>query len=757
MGVGALVACLFALTTPARAAQASSQPPAGTAVKAVAAGSTGSTAKLRLTASRSKVSPGSRVRFTVTNGTKVRRVVHIQRWNPKKRAWRTVAKRTVHSTNHLTLSVPKGTWRYRAVAPRTKVRQDARAKRAKRVGAARSRVVSVKAIALARMTPPIPAPTTAPPAAPTPATESTPTLAPTPGTPLPTPTTSPTSVPTTTAPTTPTSAPTPTPTPAPTTAPVPTERPQEAGAAPLGSAHYPVPARALYVAPKGTRTGSGTASDPYGSIVHAISRATSGDTLVLRGGSYHESVAIPTNKRVTIQNHPGEVVWLDGSSVVSGFTKSGSTWVKSGWTATFDNSPTYAKGAPDGTAAGWQWINPRYPMASHPDQVWINGRKLTQVRTRAEVVAGTFFVDHPASQLVIGSDPAGAEVRASDLELGLTIVAADSVVRGIGVRRYATPVPEMGTVRVAADRVTLENVIVTENATQGVTGWAANTTLRRVSSIRNGLTGFHANRSNGYVADRILAEGNNAEHFNVTPVSAGLKISNSRGITVTDSVFHANDGTGLWFDVSDTDVVATGNTITNNTDDGLIFELSSRLLAVNNTIRGNASQSVFVIDSGDVRLWNNTITGSLVPVRVADTDRLNSDPSVPWRTENIDIRNNVISGMVKGDNWCGMLCVYDHQKKRTAEQMRVTIDGNVYQRADRASPDALIRWAAGTAGPKNHATLTAFRTATGQERSGAEILGAIPATLPKAGTALPGDVATWLGVSAGAIAVGARS
>lgn len=510
---------------------------------------------------------------------------------------------------------------------------------------------------------------------------------------------------------------------------------ETAGADALGSTSYPVPSQSLFVSTTGSDTNAGTQAAPLKTVAKALSKAASGSTVVLRAGSYHESVTVPTNKQLTIQNFPGEAVWLDGSSVVTGFQKSGSTWVKSGWTAKFDSSPTFTKGAADGTAVGWQWVNPAHPMASHPDQVWIGSTKLAQVASRSQVTAGTFFVDYGSNELVVGSDPNSSQVRASDLGIGLTIVGPNTTVRGIGVRRYATSVPDMATVRAMARGVTLENVVVSDNATQGVTAYAANVTLRKVTSKDNGLTGFHAHQSDSYVADRVLSEGNNSEHFNVAPVSAGLKISASRGITVKDSEFRDNDGTGLWFDESDYDVRVTGNTIANNTEDGLTFELSSILYAADNEITGNRSQSVFVIDSDKVKLWNNTITGSQLPIRVSETDRdaatgtygfdkrqPRPDPTVTWETGQIDIRNNLIADVVKGNNWCGMLCVYDHDKKLTAEQMDVTLNGNFYERSDTTAPSAVVRWASGSRGAVNYSTLSTFRSTTGQETAGVESL-----------------------------------
>ncbi|MCL3837521.1 hypothetical protein, partial [Aeromicrobium duanguangcaii] len=98
-----------------------------------------------------------------------------------------------------------------------------------------------------------PGPVTPPPTTPSP-------------TPTPVPTTKPTTPPTT-APTTSPTTPPPTVTPPPTTAP---SSPSAVGSVPVGSASYPVPAGAVFVAALGSSGGSGSASDPYGSLVTAL-------------------------------------------------------------------------------------------------------------------------------------------------------------------------------------------------------------------------------------------------------------------------------------------------------------------------------------------------------------------------------------------------------------------------------------------------------------------------------------------------------
>src|SRR6478735_11853160 len=138
------------------------------------------------------------------------------------------------------------------------------------------------------------------------------------------------------------------------------------GSATVGSASYAIPAGALYVSPSGSDTAAGTSTAPLKTVAAAIVKVPAGGTLVLRAGSYHEALTIA--KKVTIQNYPGEAAWFDGSSAVSKFVASGTTWRLDGWTAEFDASASYTFGS---NAGGF--VNAAYPMASHPDQVWIDG------------------------------------------------------------------------------------------------------------------------------------------------------------------------------------------------------------------------------------------------------------------------------------------------------------------------------------------------------------------------------------------------
>ncbi|GAA4092970.1 right-handed parallel beta-helix repeat-containing protein [Actinomadura miaoliensis] len=503
-----------------------------------------------------------------------------------------------------------------------------------------------------------------------------------------------------------------------------------AGAAQVGSTRYPAPDGALYVAPSGRDSASGERDAPLRTVGAAIRRARSGGTVVLRGGTYHESVTIPAGKKLTLQAYPGEAVWFDGSSPVSGWVKRNGVWAVDGWTARFDSTPGYTKGAAPSSDDDFRFVDPGHPMAAHPDQVWIDGVAQRQVESRAKVKSGTFYVDEGARRLYVGTDPRGRAVRASTLAEAITVRGAGSTLRGMGVRRYATSIPQIGMVKVVAPDVTVENVAVTDSATTGLSVLAAHARVRRVTATRNGMLGVHANHADDLRLEAVRAASNNTEHFKPSPVAGGVKITRSRKVALVGGAAVGNRGKGLWLDESVYDITITGNRIARNSDHGISIELSAKAVVADNVVLGNGGDGLRLNDSGDAQIWNNTLTGNgrtvhLVQDRRRATDLSTPghdprqklpDPTVPWLVQNITLSNNVLADARAGAP-C-LLCVQDHSERpRSAEQMRITANGNVYVRPGRGSPFFTIVWQrAGNAA--TYATLDAFRAQTGQEKKG---------------------------------------
>ncbi|MBA4062975.1 MAG: hypothetical protein C0501_04565 [Isosphaera sp.] len=75
--------------------------------------------------------------------------------------------------------------------------------------------------------------------------------------------------------------------------------------------------RGLFVdAAKGDDAGKGTEAAPWKTVRHAAPQLRPGDTLYLRGGTYHERLSLATvgekDKPVTIRSYPGELAVIDG-------------------------------------------------------------------------------------------------------------------------------------------------------------------------------------------------------------------------------------------------------------------------------------------------------------------------------------------------------------------------------------------------------------------------------------------------------------
>src|SRR5690606_12173635 len=158
--------------------------------------------------------------------------------------------------------------------------------------------------------------------------------------------------------------------------------PVKAGSLPVGEARYGVPdtGQVLFVDPSGSDGAAGTIGAPKKTLAGALSAASTGAVIVLREGSYHESLSV--TKAVTIQAYPGEEVWLDGSTQYTSWSGSGP------YTATLGPnwSPISTTGFPLTTD----------PYGNLPEQVWIDGVAQKQIADGATPSAGQFSVNRSA-------------------------------------------------------------------------------------------------------------------------------------------------------------------------------------------------------------------------------------------------------------------------------------------------------------------------------------------------------------------------
>ena len=549
-----------------------------------------------------------------------------------------------------------------------------------------------------------------------------------------------------------------------TTTPRTTAAPAGAGSVPLGATAYAIPAGAVYLAPKGSDKNSGTLGRPVATLARALALAPTGGTVVVRAGTYHQG-GVTINKRVTVQAYPHEIVWFDGARAVGGWTASGSAW-SAPWSSVFDHSPTYTRGARDGTGA-WQFVNSAHPYAAYPDMTWINGAELVQVGSKAAVSRGKFFVDTSGHRLYIGNSPVGARVTASDIQQFARINAAGTRLLGIGMRNYADSVPQMGALTIYGSGTLLENDFLANSATQGVAIGKTRVVLRHITVTGSGLLGIQAVYADGLVIDGVRVEKNNDERFNMIPTAGGIKIGRSRGMSVKNSLIDHNYAQGIWTDESCYNIWISGNTISSNSGNGIDTELSQKVVVVDNVVNDNGQYGYKLFDTGDVAVWNNTFRRNNRDIQVMQDSRKQTnlstpghdprqklpDMTVPWRSNVITIRNNIFDN-AKGN---AVVAIEDYTFTSTAEQMHVTTDYNMYARAKATAPTWLVLWSAGSGNSHNpyvFKTLAAFRTAKHQEAHSATAV--TMASMPAiAGAPLPSSIAGVAGRAAGLTRVGA--
>lgn len=532
-----------------------------------------------------------------------------------------------------------------------------------------------------------------------------------------------------------------------------------AGAAPLGTATYSIPSDAVYVAPNGSDSqGSGSQSAPFASISRAISAAPTNGTVVLRGGSYNQDVFV--SKAVTVEAYPGEVVWMDGSIPVNGWTPVGSTWVHSGWPYSFDNSASFDQGS---NAGGY--VNSAHPLAAYPDQVFADGVQYDQVA--ANPGPNQFSVDYTAHTITVGSNPAGKQIRASNLQQAFVVAAGHVTLRGFGVRRYATSLPLMGTVffggSVGYDLV--QNLVIRDNATQGLSVGTTNVTVDHVESSANGMTGMHASHANGLVIEHSLITGNNTQHFNSGPSAAGIKVGRMDGVTIDSNYVHDNIGIDpIWTDENVTHFTITNNVaVATGAEYGIITELSDTGTIAGNTV-SDAWYGYTAFDTGHVRIYNNTFYNNSVwdiggsqdnrYLPGMSTATVNPTAACPWVVDYLDVANNDVSRSSAMYEFYAL----DKQTGRTADQMHITLHGNLFLARTGSSGPWAIGWGNGDPyTPTNFASPQAFSTAKGLPLLNASITTAHPAVPDMSNLLVPDppDIANMLQVAAGTKHLGA--
>lgn len=542
--------------------------------------------------------------------------------------------------------------------------------------------------------------------------------------------------------------------------------PEVAGAQTLGSTSYAIPGGAVYVDfANGNNANAGTIGSPKRTIASAIAAAPNGGTVVCRGGTYLESVGGVT-KNITIQNYPGEVVWVDGADVVTGWTLSGGDWVKTGWTAEFNHSspsPGNLSSYLDGTSEA---------LAYWPDGCWIDG--VRQVLVTGNPAPGEWSVDYAANTATLGSDPTGKTVHLTARELSFLLQAAVTI-RGIGIRRFAaglSPYGGMIDIVSAGSGSVLEHVWVTDAGIQGIAVIGQNVTLRNVTVQDCGGSGIGGNNAQDLLVDHVLVRRINQRGWKAEPISSGIKITKSQRVRVLHSRFEdCNRCDGIWFDQGCGNGVIAHCAVSNSQNYAIEVELGGIdwIVAGNHIINcANTRYGVAGFDTQHLRMWNNRVepTSSWDIGYITDERRNVGDwgysvTDFPGTSGNVEIANNLLDGgrgrlyRLYADGDSTSPAVY-------ANSATILVQGNVVTSNAGSSTNAtrLAGWTNASQTRIDYATYASLQAAAPVVGSNALYDGTlVPGSMLNSlavsvGAAIPSDVAAVLGVPAGSKSIG---
>ncbi len=482
--------------------------------------------------------------------------------------------------------------------------------------------------------------------------------------------------------------------------------------------------RIFFVAPDGKAENSGEELSVPTTIEAALEQATTGDAIVMRGGTYRTGNLI-FNQGITILPFADEQPVLKGTCIASEWKKQDNGLWTTSWPALFPSRPD----------TWWRRYRHGHETPLHRfnnDMVFVDGKFLQSAGWEGELDENTYFIDYESGLVYLATDPTNRLVEITAFDFGLRRVTDEChgkqpdrkgpVIRGIHFTQYAYRGIEIegtdpqgisheskhgkeviGTVlehctisycsRVGAflkgDSLKILNCKVSHTSTEGLYIWASSDVL----------------------LEKNIFTKNNIENITGYYASAVKIFNQSYRVTCRDNlVIDLPNSTGIWYDVGNVDGVFINNWIEGvgnihkafhghsiwPSDNGFYFEISKGVICAGNVFV-NCDHGICIYNSSGARIYQNTLVNSIVAFgRTARGDDVDHFGWHPTTGPAVDERHGhvFVNNLMTADEYFQkpLLFVWDTLCERLQTQHLETMDHNVYVRRAKENKHPLILW-----------------------------------------------------------------
>ena len=421
----------------------------------------------------------------------------------------------------------------------------------------------------------------------------------------------------------------------------------------------PAAAATYYVAsqdPKADDTNAGTEAAPFKAINAAIKGLKPGDTLLIKGGTYRESIRLgpdqgfPSGKSyqemITFAAYPGQTPVIKGSEILTGWKQhKDAIWYT-------ENAPAKPKALPivycDGKhmeiLSDWGGeMSDMMKRISGSAEVW-KGKTDGKLE---DLKAGWYFYDKDAKRLYVWL-PDGSDPRKHLME----IAASGGCEIGVSYVKFSGLTILQSSLGVGGNHNIVENCESSDASWGGCGVYGEFNTIVGCKFNRCGDSGMGGS-GRGHRIINCETSYNNFLKINAAWHAGGCKfIPFCSDIVISGHVAAYNvRSPGIWFDWGNFNITIENSICHHNGNaGGIMYEVSERGTFRNNICYDNYGRGIFLSNSSDCQVLNNVFWhNGMCGVEMVDYGRPGGEFGEGEKLL-LPSRNNVIWGNIFVDN-----------------------------------------------------------------------------------------------------------